>query len=82
MNAAAVFKGPSKSLPRAYKGIQVIDGDLHDLRFLDEKGVIVGLRAKGKAVYDRSGFVIGEEAVYDEPTGFNIDATEKGLSTC
>jgi len=80
MNAATVFKSPSKGLPRAYKGIQVIDGDLHDLRFLDPQGVIVGLRAKGKAVYDQSGFVIGEEAVYDEPTGFVIDATEKGFS--
>ena len=79
MNAAAVFKGPSKSLPRAYKGIPVIDGDKHDLRFLDPQGVVVGLRAKGKAVYDESGFVIGEQAVYDEPTGFNIDATEKGF---
>ena len=79
MNAAAVFKSPSKGLPKAYKGIQVIDGDLHDLRFLDPQGVIVGLRAKGKAIYDQSGFVIGEQAVYDEPTGFNIDATEKGF---
>lgn len=68
MNAAAVFKSPSKSLPRAYKGIPVIDGDLHDLRFLDPLGVIVGLRPKGKAVYDQSGFV--------------IDATEKELATC
>ncbi|MFZ9080379.1 MAG: GP88 family protein [Alphaproteobacteria bacterium] len=65
MNAAAVFRN---RLPASFKGVPVVDGDLHDLRFLDEKGVIVGLRAKGKAVYDRSGFV--------------IDATEKGLSTC
>jgi len=81
-NAAAVFKSPSKGLPRAYKGLPVIDGDLHDLRFLDPQGVIVGLRAKGKAIYDETGFVIGEEAVYEEPTGFNIDATEKELATC
>jgi len=33
-------------LPETYKGFQVIDGDIHDLRFLDEKGVIVGLRYK------------------------------------
>lgn len=68
MNAATVFKSPSKGLPRAYKGIPVIDGDKHDLRFLDPLGVIVGLRAKGKAVHDRSGFV--------------IDTTEKGLALC
>jgi hypothetical protein len=58
-NMAVVFdtkKG--KDLPTEYKGIQVIDGDLSDLRFLDPKGVIVGLRAKGKARKDTSGFVV------------------------
>lgn len=29
--------------------VPVIDGDAHDLRFMDPGGVIVGLRAKGKA---------------------------------
>lgn len=36
---------------------EVIDGSAHDLRFLDRRGVIVGLCAKGKARYDTSGFV-------------------------
>lgn len=39
---------------------RVIDGDSTDLRFLDpreSRGVIVGLRAKGRAIHDRSGFV-------------------------
>lgn len=35
----------------------VVDGDVTDLRFLDAAGVIVGLRAKGSAVNDRTGFV-------------------------
>jgi hypothetical protein len=38
----------------------VIDGDSTDLRFLDPhgtRGVIVGLRAKGRAIHDRTGFV-------------------------
>ena len=35
-----------ENLPETYKGFRVIDGDIHDLRFLDEKGVIVGLRYK------------------------------------
>lgn len=35
----------------------VIDGDEHDLRFLDRQGVIVGLKAKGNAKRDASGFV-------------------------
>lgn len=38
---------------------EVIDGDETDLRFLDKKGVIVGLYAKGRAKTDRSGFVLG-----------------------
>lgn len=44
-------------LPAAWRGIEVIDGDLHDARFLDPRGVIVGLRAKGIARVDLSGFV-------------------------
>jgi len=37
----------------------VIDGDETDLRFLDQRGVIVGLYAKGSAKTDTSGFVVG-----------------------
>lgn len=59
ISVAVVFdtkKG--KELPAEFMGRQVIDGDLHDLRFLDERGVIVGLRAKGEARKDNSsGFV-------------------------
>lgn len=54
-NVAAVFRHK----PQTYWGYPVIDGDLHDLRFLDPKGVIVGLSPKGaKAKADTSGFVI------------------------
>ena len=35
----------------------VVNGDEHDLRFLDPKGYIVGLKAKGNAKRDTSGFV-------------------------
>lgn len=35
-----------------------IDGDTHDLRFLDEKGKIVALKAKGQANKDKTGFVV------------------------
>ena len=45
-------------LPTTWHGIKVISGDDHDLRFLDESGVIVGLHAKGKARQDTSGFVV------------------------
>jgi len=58
-NVAMVFDTPkSKAFPKTYKGFKVVDGDLSDLRFLDKKGVIVGLHAKGKARKDtKSGFV-------------------------
>lgn len=43
VNVSAVFLG---ELPNEYKGFKVINGDIHDLRFLDKKGVIVGLTHK------------------------------------
>ena len=39
-------------------GYHVIDGDKTDLRFLDDKGVVVGLYAKAKGLNDSSGFVV------------------------
>jgi hypothetical protein len=48
-------------LPQSWRGFPVIDGDDHDVRFLDRGGVVVGLRAKGKARHDNSGFVVNEE---------------------
>ena len=55
-NVAIVFAG---GLPRRWNGFRVINGDLHDLRHLDPRGVIVGLSPKGrKAKRDESGFVI------------------------
>jgi hypothetical protein len=53
-NVAAVFK----EVPTEYMGFKVIDGDESDARFLDERGVIVGLKAKGLAKKDTTGFVI------------------------
>jgi len=62
-NVAAVFRiGKRQELPQFWDGLPVIDGDRDDLRFLDPAGVVVGLRAKGQAIKDRSGFVL-------EPTG-------------
>ncbi len=55
LNVAVVFR---KNLPETYLGRKVINGDETDLRFLDEKNVIVGLKAKGKAKKDTSGFVV------------------------
>jgi len=36
----------NEQLPEFYKGRKVIDGDLNDFRFLDEKGIVVGLKNK------------------------------------
>lgn len=57
-NIATVF-GLKKTepMPETYLNRPVFDGDDSDLRFLDPKGVIVGLYAKGKAKKDTSGFV-------------------------
>ena len=57
-NVAVIF---AHGLPvkRNLWGARIIDGDKHDLRFLDPKGVIVGLSPKGnKAKRDMSGFVL------------------------
>ena len=54
-NKAVVFRD---ELPSMFKGLKVIDGDTHDMRFLDEPNVVVGLKAKAKARTDYSGFVI------------------------
>ena len=48
-------------LPDTWHGFKVIDGDDDDLRYLDMGGVVIGLKAKGKAKYDTSGFVIRTE---------------------
>jgi len=58
LNVATVF-GLKKTepMPEFYNGLPVFNGDESDLRFLDPKGVVVGLYAKGKAKKDTSGFV-------------------------
>tara|TARA_R110000868_G_scaffold74363_1_gene215131 strand:- start:12190 stop:12939 length:750 start_codon:yes stop_codon:yes gene_type:complete len=57
-NVATVF-GLKKTepMPETYLGRPVFNGDESDLRFLDPKGVVVGLYAKGKAKKDTTGFV-------------------------
>ncbi len=53
MNVAVVFD----RIPETYMGRPVFNADDTDLRFLDPKGVILGLKAKGRAKKDTSGFV-------------------------
>ncbi len=51
---AVVFAG---EFPLTFMGRKVIDGDAQDARFLESQGVIVGLKAKGKAKHNDNGFV-------------------------
>jgi len=54
-NIATVFR---KKLPKKWLGRKVINGDLSDLRHLEDgKKIIVGLIAKGKAIKNFNGFV-------------------------
>ena len=56
MNVAVVFR--NAKFPESFLGLPVVNGDESDIRPLDPQGVVVGLKAKGKAKGDRSGFVI------------------------
>ena len=53
-NVAVLFENK----PKTFWGLPVIDGDETDARFLDPKGVIVGLSPKGSVKNDDSGFVV------------------------
>jgi len=58
MNVAIVFdikKG--YTIPKTFRNKNVLDGDLHDARFLDNNNHYVGLRKKGNKI-DNTGFVI------------------------
>ncbi len=62
-SVAVVFSGCGisrfpKPFPTSYIGHGIVNGDEHDLRFLDAPNSIVGLRAKGKAIGSHSGFVV------------------------
>ena len=48
-NVAMVF---CPHCPRSWRGYRVIDGDKHDARFLDKRGIVVGLRAKSRLAED------------------------------
>ncbi len=74
-NVAIVFNVHRRhSLPLVWqtgsgKKVNIIDGDKHDLRFLDPRGIVVGLRAKGDALWDKTGFVI-------QPDNWHLDVPE------
>jgi len=57
VNVAAVFN----ELPKVWRGVEVVDGDKSDLQMLKYNGVILGLKAKGSARKDTTGFTILNE---------------------
>ena len=54
-NVAIVF---ADQLPEYWNGYPVINGDETDLRYFDPENVVIGLKAKGDAKKDKSGFVV------------------------
>lgn len=58
MRIAVVFRRRNE-IPPTFLGMECLDGDASDLRFLDPQGVVVALYAKGPAKFDTSGFVVG-----------------------
>ena len=58
-NVSVVFE---KYLPKTWNGFEVINGDKHDLRFLDKSNVVVGLTHKKtngrKQVITEDSFII------------------------
>jgi hypothetical protein len=58
-NVAVVFNVKNETeLPSQYQGFKVINGDMHDLTFLHDKNTIIGLKSKGMAKKDTTGFVV------------------------
>ena len=59
-NLAGVFKD-KESIPDTFMGLPVFIGDDTDARFLDPPDHFIALIAKGKAIKDTTGFVIGSK---------------------
>lgn len=66
-NVAVVLNlADSEPMPEFWGGYRVIDGTTHDFRWLDPQGGnIVGLRPKGRAKHDGSGFVRNIDGGFD-----------------
>jgi hypothetical protein len=60
-NVAVVFR----KVPETFWGYPVYPGDESDVRFMDPPGHIIGLKAKGEAKHDTSGFVVHEPYIGD-----------------
>lgn len=57
INVAVVFDH-KKDMPKKYLNTNVVNGDSSDIIMINNNGVILGLKAKGKAKKDITGFVV------------------------
>ncbi len=59
-NVTVVFRlRKGGQLPQEWQGYAVLDGDVHDFRFMDSQGgYVIGLRSKGTSYRDQSGFIV------------------------
>ena len=62
-NSVPIAVGFNGDMPAQYLGRHVIDGDKSDLVNVDSGNVIIGLKAKGKAKKDDSGFVVNANII-------------------
>ena len=78
---AMVFEG--KQLPKTFMGIEVIDGDEYDMRYYDDKNVIVGLKFKfvrTKIDTANNKFIIPMDSNFSEYAGINPMMTKMAQS--
>lgn len=68
-------------VPKKWYGMPVVDGDKSDLRFLDPPGTVIGLRAKGAARKDTTGFVVRTKPLEDLTKTFKRKETSKNADT-
>tara|TARA_R110000796_G_scaffold130201_1_gene245825 strand:+ start:395 stop:1174 length:780 start_codon:yes stop_codon:yes gene_type:complete len=72
INTAVVFSG---KLPQTYLGRKVIDGDKSDLEMIKFKNIVLGLKAKGLAKKDKSGFVVNSDNAIMESAVFSFGSS-------
>jgi hypothetical protein len=61
-NVAVIFD----HFPKRFMGYEVVNGDYSDLRHLDPKGVVVGLKPKGRRIWnDTTGFLVRSRLDHD-----------------
>jgi hypothetical protein len=59
LNSGGIVAVVFDKIPKLWNGFRVVDGDERDDLMLDVRGaVVLGLKAKGKARHDESGFVV------------------------